>query len=51
VGFAGVSYCLEVIFQQFHDERLIARVTPAIAINAADQRLSAVVDFDERTLQ
>jgi hypothetical protein len=49
-GFASLSYCLKVIFQQFHDELLIARATPAIAINAADQRLSVIVDCDERAL-
>jgi len=41
---------LKVVFHQFHDGRLIARATPAIAHDAADQYLAVVVDFGEREL-
>jgi hypothetical protein len=41
---------VKVGFQQFHDERLVARATPAIALNAADQYLTVIVDFSERAL-
>jgi hypothetical protein len=43
------SYRLKVIFQHFHDERLIARATPAIALDAADEPFPVVVDLDERS--
>jgi hypothetical protein len=46
-GFASVLQCLKVIFNQFHDQRLIARATPAIALDTADQWLAVVVDLDE----
>jgi hypothetical protein len=52
---SGASYAstrfaqrLKVSFQQFDDKRLIARPTPAVAINAANQHLAVTVDLDER---
>jgi hypothetical protein len=36
--------------QQFHDELFVARVTPAIAVDATDQCLTVVVDFDKWAL-
>jgi hypothetical protein len=47
VRFVGVFQCLKVIFQQFHDQCFVARATSWVAINAADQELSVVIDFDD----
>src|SRR5262249_46332226 len=43
-----ISQRLNVLVHQFHDEPLIARSAPPIALNTADQPLAVVVDFDER---
>jgi len=41
---------LKVTFHQFHNQALIARATPAIALDAANQQLAVVVDLDERRM-
>jgi hypothetical protein len=34
----------KIVWQQFHDAFLVAGTTPAIAVDAADQHLTVVVD-------
>jgi|SoiMethySBSTD1v2_1073268.scaffolds.fasta_scaffold2366418_1 hypothetical protein len=41
----SAAECLQIVREQFHDELFIAWVTPAIAIDSTDQRLTVVVDF------
>jgi hypothetical protein len=45
------SQLLNLIFRQLHDELFVARVTPAIAIDAADEPLAVAVDSMSRRLQ
>jgi hypothetical protein len=35
----------EIGFQKLHDELVVAGMTPAIAVDAADQHLTVMVDF------
>jgi hypothetical protein len=37
--------CFQIAFHKLHDELIVAGVTPAIAVNAADQHLTVVIDF------
>jgi hypothetical protein len=41
---------LESILRQRHEQVLAAFSAPAITVNAADQPLAVVVDFDERSM-
>jgi len=45
-----VSECFQVILDQLHRQRGVSWPAPAIALNAADQPLAKVVDFNERAL-
>ena len=36
---------LKIALNQLHDELIVAGVTPAIAVDAADQHLTIVIDF------
>ena len=38
------SQRLKIVFLQFHSELLVAGVTPAIAVDAADQLLTVIID-------
>ena len=44
------SQRFKIVFQHFHDELFVARVTPAIAVDAADQHFTVVVDPDQRAI-
>ena len=37
----------QIAFHKLHDELVVAGVTPAIAVNAADQHLTIVIDFHQ----
>ena len=39
------SQRFQVAVHQLHDELVVAGVTPAIAVDAADQHLTIVIDF------
>jgi hypothetical protein len=39
------SQRFQVAVYQLHDELIVARVTPAIAVDAADQDFTVVIDF------
>ena len=39
------SQRFQVAFHKLHDEFVVAGVTPAIAVDAADQHLTIVIDF------
>jgi len=39
---------LEIILRQRHEEFVTPRPPPAIALKAADEPLTAVIDLDER---
>ena len=41
---------LEIILRQRHEEVVTSRPAPAIALNAADQPLAAVIDFNQWAL-
>jgi hypothetical protein len=38
------SQRFKIVWQQFNDAALVVGLTPAIAVNAADQHLTVVVD-------
>jgi hypothetical protein len=35
----------QIAFHKLHDQLLVVGMTPAIAVNAADQHLTVVIDF------
>jgi hypothetical protein len=41
------AFCqrFQVAVHQLHDEFIVAGMTPAIAVNAADEHLTIVIDF------
>jgi hypothetical protein len=41
----GQAMRLKIIFHQLHDERLVGRPAPTIALDAADQHLAVTIDF------
>jgi hypothetical protein len=49
----GTAHCskrLQIVREQFHDELFVSWMTPPIAVDAADQHLTVMVDFHERTI-
>ena len=40
------SQRFKIVFQHFHDELLVARVIPAIAVDAADQHFAVTVNLN-----
>ena len=42
---AAPSQRFQVAFHKLHDEFVVAGMTPAIAVDAADQHLTVMVDF------
>jgi hypothetical protein len=40
----------QIFRQQFHDELVVAWMTPAFTIEATDYHLTVMVDFHERTI-
>jgi hypothetical protein len=49
----GTAHCskrLQIVRQQLHDRLSVAWMSPAIAVDAADQHLTVMVDFHERTI-
>ena len=41
------SQRFQIAFHKLHDELVVAGVTPAIAVDAADQHLTIVIDFHQ----
>ena len=39
------SQRFKILLEQFHDGPLIARASPVVAVDAADQHFAVVVDF------
>jgi hypothetical protein len=44
------SQRFKIVLQHFHNELLVAGVSPAIAVDAADQHLAVVIDFHKRAI-
>jgi hypothetical protein len=44
----GTAHCskrLQIVREQFHDELFVSWMTPPIAVDAADQHLTVMVDL------